>query len=292
MATISLICLILMCVGTSVGWTRSDHWQTTLSTSRDGRVLTTSIAVYPTASVSATSTNTSTTLVTGGFDITDTYPLTVTDLFYPPGASVCVSTGFKECSSTPTYIVRGSITTNYYVPFVVSNPSSCTKTSFLYTTSQTVYVQSMIDSIPNVVDQATGSAEALFVTTYVSTLSTNLGGQAVTTSICDVYLKGGEVLGLIPGDEAYPLSQCVDPRVYLCSANSAERAIPKATCQTTGQVYPPAGQAGVVGGSDASPTTAGSPTKTGGAGGLTPLAFKIWVLLAFPGYVLLFGSLY
>jgi hypothetical protein len=274
MTTISLLSLILMCVSTSVGWTRSDHWQIAVTTSRDGSVLTSSIAVYPTASVSATSTNTSTTLVSGSMlDVEAlTYQVTVTDLFYPPGAPVCLSNFFGTCGPTPTFAISGSITTNYYAPVVVSNPSSCTKTSFLYTTSQTIFPEIMISSIPDVIDQATGSAEALLVTTYVVTLSTNLGGQAVTTSVCDVYLKGDAVLGLVPYEEEYPLSQCVDPRAFSCSVSRMQ--IPTVACQITSQVYPTTGQ------------------KNGGAGGLTPSAFKIWVLLMFPSCVLLFGLLY
>jgi hypothetical protein len=293
MTTTSLLSLILMCISTAAGWTRTDHWQTTVITTYKGSLYTSSIPVYPTASASATSTNTSTTLVSdhapGGWLVSyHTYPITVTDLFYPPDAPVCTDGGFKQCSPTPTYTISGSITTNYYAPVVISNPSSCTKTSFLYTTPQSVFPPGLYLSIPDAVDQATGSAEVLFVTTYVSTSSTNLGGQAVTTSVCDVYLKEDAVLGVLPGYEAYPLSQCVDPRVYSCSASKAGTLT--ATCQTTGQVYPPTGRAAGAGASAAG--SAASPTKSGGAGGLTFFASKIWVLFAFPSCVLLFGLLY
>jgi hypothetical protein len=289
MTATNLLSLILICISTAAGWTRTDHWQTTVITTYKGSLYTSSIAVYPTASASATSTNTSTTLVSddapGAWLVSfHTYPITVTDLFYPPDAPVCTDGGFKECSPTPTYTISGSITTSYYAPVVIRNPSSCTKTSFLYTTQQAVWPPGEYLSIPDAVDQATGSAEALFVTTYVSTLSTNLGGQAVTTSVCDVYLKQDAVLGVSPGYEAGPLSQCVDPRVYSCVASNAETS--RVTCQTTGQTYPPTGQAAGAG------SSAASSTKTGGADGLTFSASKIWVLFTFPGCVVLFSLLY
>ncbi len=43
--------------------------------------------------------------------------------------------------------------------------------------------------LPTVATQATESAEALVITTFVVTKSTNKGGQAVTTSICEVYFE-------------------------------------------------------------------------------------------------------
>ena len=51
----------------------------------------------------------------------------------------------------------------------------------------------------NVRTQATESAEALAITTFVATMSTNLGGQAVTTSICEVYLKSDAIMGVDDG---------------------------------------------------------------------------------------------
>jgi hypothetical protein len=46
--------------------------------------------------------------------------------------------------------------------------------------------------------QATQPAEAILITTYAVTLSTNLGGQAITTTNCDVYLKDGAAVSLGP----------------------------------------------------------------------------------------------
>ncbi len=49
----------------------------------------------------------------------------------------------------------------------------------------------------------------------MSTLSTNLGGQEVTTSVCKVYLRDGATIGLNPS--AREQLESVDPRSYDCS---------------------------------------------------------------------------
>jgi hypothetical protein len=304
MSAISFLSLILLYISTAAAWTRTDHWQTKVITTFQGSLYTSSIAVYPTGSATPTSSNISTTIVSdhapGGWLVSyHSYPITVTDLFYPAGADVCTSTGFKECSPTPTYTLSGSITTNYYAPLIISQPASCTQTSFLYTTPQSVFPPALYRTIPNAVNQATESGEALFITTYVTTLSTNLGGQAVTGSVMDVYLSADKVLGVLPGYEAYPLSQCVDPRVYSCSASTADFTVEPvtATCETTGQVYPPtaAAAAGGGGGGDGSRSDGSgpaNPTKTGGAGGLVSFVPRTWALLSFSGIVVLFVLLY
>ncbi|WKT53745.1 hypothetical protein QSH57_004329 [Fusarium oxysporum f. sp. vasinfectum] len=115
-------------------------------------------------------------------------------------------------SSAPR--TESSIETHYYAKAVVSNPSSCTKTKFTYTDSIGV---SLPDSLT---DQATDSSLVELVTTYVSTISTNLGGQAVTTSRCDVYFNADAVPVGYPDigiDGESLLSECVDPRRSHCT---------------------------------------------------------------------------
>ncbi|KAH6714594.1 hypothetical protein BKA61DRAFT_605546 [Leptodontidium sp. MPI-SDFR-AT-0119] len=194
--------------------------------------------------------------------------MTVTELFLAPNASVCSAGGFR-CGSSQTTSPTSTIDTSYYAPLVISAPSSCMKTSFLYTTSRTIYARSIgEDRSTELVDQATESSEALFITTYIYTLSTNLGGQAVTTTRCDVYLSDGAVVGLQTTDEAYYLSQCVDPRRYLCTSTST---VASGSCPTTGGVYPPSGTTGGVLSTGTSVATASSTSK-GGVGGLGALA--------------------
>ena len=176
----------------------------------------------------------------------NTYIVTVTDLYYDPKktSGLCVSFGFRDCKPTPTFENQQTvtITTNYYHEMVVSNPTSCTQTSYEYTTRQSVNPYFMTD-IPDATRQATEEEQALLVTTWVSTKSTNLGGQAVTTSICDVYLKQDMIKGVGPNVELSAMSECVDPRVYTCDYKTS--ATPGLQCLTTGQTYPPTEASGV-----------------------------------------------
>ncbi|KAJ4075652.1 hypothetical protein NW760_015411 [Fusarium oxysporum] len=122
-------------------------------------------------------------------------------------------------SSAPR--TESSIETHYYAKAVVSNPSSCTKTKFTYTDSIGV---SLPDSLT---DQATDSSLVELVTTYVSTISTNLGGQAVTTSRCDVYFNAEAVPVGYPDigiDGESLLSECVDPRRSHCTEDGENDA--------------------------------------------------------------------
>ncbi|KAM7208180.1 hypothetical protein V8F20_001460 [Naviculisporaceae sp. PSN 640] len=239
---------LLSLLPSTLAWTRTDHWQTSVITTTSKKLYTSSIPVFPTGSPAPKpiSSNTSTTVITTKPIVALvstylTYLVTVTDLFYAASETknLCISTGFTRCSPTPTFIQPGttSITTNFYAPVLIQNPSSCTLTSYSYTTRQSVNVPIMDDSIPAVAQQATQSAQAALVTTWVSTRSTNLGGQAVTTTMVDVYLKEGAVGGIGPLDELSAMSECVDPRSLWCSISTYET--PGASCQTEGQVYPP-----------------------------------------------------
>ncbi|CZR69853.1 uncharacterized protein PAC_19753 [Phialocephala subalpina] len=269
-------------IGAVAGWTYTNYY--TLDTT-DAISTTYNIKVYPTGPVTATSTNISTALVSytgNGFGFTQIYPVTITELFLSPNASVC-SAGSISCGSSTT--TTSTIDTSYYAPLVISAPSSCTKTSFLYTTSQTIHLTDIGDDrSTELVDQATESSEALFVTTYIYTLSTNLGGQAVTTTRCDVYLSEGAVV-LQSTDEAYYLSQCVDPRRYLCTSTTT---VPSGSCPTTVGAYPPNGKSGGVSSTGTSVATS-SPTSKGGVGGLRALASQGLRLLTLPMLILVFS---
>ncbi|KAH8879088.1 hypothetical protein GQ53DRAFT_849853 [Thozetella sp. PMI_491] len=234
----ALFIVVLSCAHIAATWSTTNHWQTTLTT-WNKQATASSISVYPIGSVSATSANISTSLFTS---MSYTLVLTVHDLFYASDASVCTRNGLKSCGPTPALSSKtsGAITTTYWTPVPISNPASCTKTSFDYTTASTILLPS--PWITDVAEQATQSVHAVLVTTYVSTLGTNLGNQAVTTTVCDVYLRSEAASGDNYVAEASIASQCMDPRDYYCQALSSGSpyawdfgTIGK-TCQRTGQI--------------------------------------------------------
>ncbi|KAH8587165.1 hypothetical protein B0O99DRAFT_694764 [Bisporella sp. PMI_857] len=292
MANLLFLPLFLTCISPVAGWTYTGYYRTSVVGYVGGSSSTYNIPVIPTGPVTPTSTGTSTTLFSYRyymFGSETTYPITVTELFLPPNASACRPIDGR-CSSTSTTNLGPSIDTSYYAPVVVSAPSSCTKTSFLYTTSQTVLLNNL-GQLPStdLSQQATESAVAIFVTTYVYTLSTNLGGQPVTTTRCDVYLKEGAILGLLPTrDEASYLEQCVDPRRYLCTSTST-RSVSDGGCPITGGAYPPGEQTGGMGSTSVATT---SPTSKGGVGGLGALASQGLLLLTLPVSVLILPILF
>jgi hypothetical protein len=163
-------------------------------------------------------------------------PVSAFDLFAPP----------SESSSA-------TITTHYYVPVTLSNPASCTKTTFTYTDSIDVVLPNSLTA------QATDSSLAAYVTTYVSTISTNLGGQAVTTSRCDVYLNSKAAPEATILNNGL-ITECVDPRRSTCSAGENQKATGSGGCNG---LYPPTGASNPTSTSTAG--TAEQPTKTGGA---------------------------
>jgi hypothetical protein len=141
--------------------------------------------------------------------------------------------------------------------------------------------------ISDAAEQATQSVEALLVTTYVTTLSTNMGGQAVTTTVCDVYLRSDAAFGVEYVAESTILTECMDPRDYFCrqfsSAISEGAGIvgTKTTCERTGQTYPPTAVAG-----------AASPTKSSGASD-SGVPLMAWMgSLTVSGFVVLLGLFY
>lgn len=280
MKPFAIVPVLLSCICTAVAWTTTNYWQTSLVTYYKPAT-TTSIAVWPTGAVSAISTNTSTSQFTsGGYTIL----LTVYDVFYAPSAAVCTRSGIKSCGPTPVLSrASGTITTSYWAPLLIANPRSCTKTSFEYTTASTVVLPSVW--IDGIADQATQSVEALLVTTYVKTLSTNMGGQAVTTTVCDVYLRTDAVTGIPYLAESTILTECVDPRDYYCQAFSsamtggAGYVGTKTTCERSGQVYPP------------TVIAAGASSTTTGAAGAAATSSKSSAARAFAFSPVFGGSL-
>jgi hypothetical protein len=231
MARNSLTSLLLLSgVTTAAAWSHTDHWQATTVVShfiyRSTTIFDTlSIPVIPTGAATPISSNVSTTLVTafdGHLGNDYTFEVTVTDLFYAHDATGLCSPFLEVCRPSRTRPAPGigeTITTNYYVPVVISNPVSCTRTSFAYTTAKSLSPLPTVSSILEFDQQATQSAHALAVTTYVSTLGTNLADEYVTTTVCDVYLREGAVGGVGPDTGVH--SQCVDPRVQECSVAMA-----------------------------------------------------------------------
>lgn len=291
MKAFAVLPIVLSCVNTAAAWSKSNHWTTSLITGW-GDPVTSTVEVTPTGAVSATSTATSTTsLVWVGADYT--FEVTVYDLFYPATAEVCRS----KCPTSST--TSNDITTTYWVPVQISNPTSCTKTSFDYTTVSTIRLPPTLQ-ISDAAQQATQSVEALFVTTYVSTLSTNKGGQEVTTTVCDVYLRSDAVSGVsVDLFQSSILNECMDPRDYYCQQYSEAISLaslastttsPHATCEPSGQTYPPTAIAGAATG--AATTGAASPTKSSGAGGLRVSPTEFGVSLAVSGFAALLVSFY
>lgn len=287
----SFALLFLSWVGAVAGWTYTDYLTTTTLHFLSGESTVTStyyMKVYPTDSVRPTSTNITTALISDrGEQGKTTYPITITQLFLSPTDISCSSDLGLGCSPSETATPTTTIDTSYYAPLVVSAPSSCTETSFLYTTPHPVLATGIGSSHDtNLADQATQSSEALFVTTYLYTLSTNLGGQAVTTTRCDVYLNDEAVLGLRPGEEAFYLDQCVDPRRYLCTSTTT---VDSGACEVTGGAYPPDGKTGGVEGTGTGTSPTASPT--GGVGGLGALSSQGMCLLALPMSILVLSLL-
>lgn len=275
MASPSPIGLALLWVNAAAAWSLTNHWQTTVHTRASTSFVTSSISVIPTGAATPVSSNISTTLVTdgvGGGLLPDqyTFEVTVTDLIYADDASGICTASRASCSpsTSPTPTTTSStITTNYYAPVAISNPASCTRTSFAYTTARSIRLHDVSTDIPGFGEQATQPAHALLVTTYVSTLGTNLGGQDVTTSVCEVYLRDGAVAGGV-GPDTGAHFECVDPRVHACSVALARASQPfrlvdpstSAACRTD-QQYPPAsiiGPTGTAGGGSDSTSSSGA----------------------------------
>ncbi|KAH8880538.1 hypothetical protein GQ53DRAFT_774001 [Thozetella sp. PMI_491] len=277
MAILRSLVQSLLLANTAAAWSVTNYYN--LSTTVDTFAHKTStelISVTPTGSVSPISQNVSTT-TTQDFGnqfalYGPTYTITVTNFFLAPDASWCVQFGdTKRACPTPTIPKpsSASVTTRYFAPILIEQPSSCTKTSFSYTSSQQVFPNNLQPS--SLAAEATDSAQALFITTYVVTLSTDKGGQAATTSVVDVYLSSNAIDGLLPLSQSSLLNECVDPSSSLCSTSSPLAG--DFGCGPQPITYPPTGAAANGGGGGGSPTQTGtapaaSTTKPNAAPGL------------------------
>ncbi|KAH6716721.1 hypothetical protein BKA61DRAFT_600306 [Leptodontidium sp. MPI-SDFR-AT-0119] len=302
MAAIRILYLtFLLLADRAAAWSLTNYFTTSITSVWTGGTVsstyTLSIPVSPTGSVSATSSNITTSSASdvlfylGPATETLIYEITVTNLFLPTNAPVCVpsysfyvTTGYCSTSSTSSTTASPTITTRYFVPVIISNPSSCTQTSFSYTSSQDVD----LSYLPSIVrTQATEPSEALFITTYVVTMSTNLGGQAVTTSVCDVYLNSDAVTGALPAVEASYLSQCVDPSKFRCSTTRLGPS--DDVCGPLPITYPPKGKTGGAAGA-ATGTSTGASSSTTSKSGAMGLAGAIhWGFVASAGTFTLLG---
>ncbi|GAM43804.1 hypothetical protein EIK77_004402 [Talaromyces pinophilus] len=201
-------------------------------------------------------------------------PINITiELFVLPNVTNLPVSSFSDWNSVEeTGTASPTIETFYYAPVTLSNPATCTKTSFTYTDSLGV---SLPDSL---VPQATDSSVAAYVTTYVTTVSTDLGGQAVTTSRCDVYLNSqADPSAEIDGAEYY-LTECVDPRRSTCSAGQNQQATGSGGCRG---VYPTGAASNPTvtsTGSAATATKTGGATSLRGSVGLLNLLISVWAL--------------
>ena len=263
-------------------WTYTEYLSITATTGFDGSTTPSTVTVSPTGPVSPTKTEITTLETSIYFGLgAATFNITVTDLYLGPGASVCTLTGYAFTCSTSNAVatVAGTtdrIVTSVWAPVTISNPSTCTQTTFTYTTSSVemlnfIGIQTQFPTLFNEAAETGPNGEALFVTTYISTVSVDLGGQPITTTRCDVWLKNGALEGIVPDDsEGFYLNNCADPRRYLCSGNTDNAA----TCGTNWiGTYPMT--PGAANGGGAATTTTGkgggaassSPTKTGGVAG-------------------------
>jgi hypothetical protein len=271
--------------GIVAGWTYTRYW--TIGSAAD-QLFTTSTdtyaeQVYPTGSVSPTSTDftTITDPVSNPFGYFY-YPVTITDFYVPSTASVCTADsgcpGDPHASTATMNDTSSSISTRYFAPYTITQPTTCTKTSFLYTASTVVYPTDLdgYENLPgiDIAAQATQTAEAVLVTTYVVTVSTDLGGQVVAMTECDVFLKDGAAVSLGPNEaEQGYLAECVDPRRYLCSDAVAANG----GCPTGNWAYPPVGGSGSRGGGAA--TTSSQRGEGSGFVGLASRGLAIVTLI-------------
>jgi hypothetical protein len=279
---IALTLLVLILYASNVaGWTYTEYLTVVTTEGFDLQTTTTAVTVSPTGPVSPTKTEI-TTAATGIYYGAQygVFNITVTDLYLGPGASVCTPSNFQfTCSpSTTASMLAGAfntIETSVWAAVTISNPSTCTQTSFTYTTSSPGILENLGEQVqfPTIFNEAadTGSnGEGLFVTTYISTVSVDLGGQPITTTRCDIWLKNGALESIAPNEsEQLYLSNCVDPRRYLCSDDPESSA----TCGTDWIGTYPMTPGAATGGGAASTTDRGggpassSTTKAGGAAG-------------------------
>jgi len=107
-----------------------------------------------------------------------------------------------------------------------ANSASCTLTTFSYTTTHRVQLSGFGDRtqgqpepwwLVNPTPQAMDPSVLESASTYISSISTDIDGTVMTTTRCDVFLNQHAIVNLQPAPtEARLLSECVDPRRWLC----------------------------------------------------------------------------
>ncbi|KAF3384392.1 hypothetical protein F1880_002351 [Penicillium rolfsii] len=259
------------------GWSYTQYWATVASSGWAGLSTHTGVTC-PTGTPprpTSTTTNTSTIELLLPNTISEfeedkiTVPITMTYFDLP--ANVSFTAGVTDYSvivsdfACASDHVSSSITdTHFYAPAIISNPPSCTLTSFHYTTSYSV---SLGDS--QLISQAMGSSIAELITQVTSVISTDLGGQQVKSTYTAVFMSkeafGPNGIQAAPNEEGY-LSECVDPRRYLCSANPysltpSDIMASPGSCSITPVTYPPGSGSTGGSGSPAASTTRASSQK-------------------------------
>jgi hypothetical protein len=181
--------------------------------------LTERATILPTATVTSLGTG-YLTYVNDGHRLT--INVTTTSFVFRPGVALPTKTNTGPESDSPS--ATPTISTRYFVPVTVSEPTYCSQTAFTYTDSAEVLVPS------DLTEQATDTGLATLVTTYAYTTSTKPDGQTVALSRCDVYLhaagvgspNGAQHTAIVDGG-GY-LSDCEDPRRGMCTAAGQNQA--------------------------------------------------------------------
>ena len=248
MALSRILGALLLSAGLAHAWDMTSYYN--YSTEVFGGTLTQSalIGVVPTGPLTGTSSSVVTTSYLDDNDFT--YIYTLTSLFVGPTESWCASqnAGYGNteiCSGTIGLLVPPPASSNpllqtkYYVPVVITQPASCTKTSFSYTSSMQIRPTELPGSMVTEITIGAGG-EATFISTIVQIISTDLGGQEVSATTVEVYLKTDAVQGVTPIDEVQYLTKCVDPSSFMCpSPTHIGTGVFSAACPPSQTVYPP-----------------------------------------------------
>ncbi|KAK6522994.1 hypothetical protein TWF281_002418 [Arthrobotrys megalospora] len=268
--------IFLFFLGQATAWSYTQYFSPTSSAPWLGSTRTDWVEVIPTGLISVISTTVTTEkdTLSVGVGRYVTINVTLTKATITANGSACLA---YECRTS----TENGIGTKVYAPVVLTNPPSCTRTSVSYTTSSSIYPV-RIENFPGILAQAnkTGSnGVALFVTTYITTVGYNLGGQPIISTSCSIWLKADAVAeNPEPGytDSSY-LAECVDPRRYLCTKTMPGGYPPPPTCGTDWiGIY---GQPTAI--TTSSRTNAGGGDQPGGAAarnGLPPWSFTFVTL--------------
>ena len=279
MALTRVLGLVLLSIGVARAWDMTSYYNysTEVFGGNPPTTLSTIVPVVPTGPVTGTSTSIITTSFVDGANFT--YAYTLTSLFLAPSASWCAFQGegvgnVKICSGTTGLINPPLPTSNsldqtrYFVPVLITPPASCTMTSFSYTSSVQITPFELPGSMITEITTGTGG-EALFITTYVEVISTDLGGQPITATVVEVFLKTDAVQGVTPIKEKQKLTQCVDPSVYYCFETQTPTKLQFGCGPNTPITYPPlALVAGATGGTGSAAGAAATTTTSKKSGAM------------------------